>query len=343
MKRIGVARVVQGLLAIVGITFFVLLIGDVSFDTLPETSVGSLLTFILTILGLLLLNYSFDTASWWLVCGEKRPSIGRLMLIRLRTEAITNIVPGGAVIGEPMKIGFLRDASGMTRAEATTSFLLSKFVLILGQTFYIFLGLALSFSVINSVSREAFDVDNFGLIVLGGALAILLLLLSTAAAMIWFQPMNSRFRFSSSTGRMPRLWNRGLKELREVEVLVAAEFRRHRWRLLLAILFSFISWSLNGVELYAIASWIDLPATFGQIYSIDAVSVVVRMVVFVIPIGMGGQDWTIAGLTAAHGLPDPTGSAAMMVLLKRAREFTVIGVGLLLLLVLPGRRSNTEE
>lgn len=339
--RVGAARVIQGGLALVGITFFILLLTDADFDGIPESSLETLPGFLLVVLGLLVLNYTFDTASWWLVCGEKRPSLWRLMLIRLRTEAITNVVPGGAVIGEPMKIGLLSDASGMSRPEATTSFLLSKFVLILGQVFYIFLGLALSYSVIDAVSREAFNVENFGLLVLGGALLILGLLLSVAAAMIWFQPMNSRLRFSTRTGRMAHTWNLVLRELREIELLVAQEFRRHRWRFLLAIIFSFISWSLNGVELWAIAHWLDIPATFQQVYAIDAVSVIVRMLVFVIPIGMGGQDWTIAGLTAAHGIPDPTASAARMVLMKRSREFAVIGVGLILLLLMPGRTTRT--
>jgi uncharacterized membrane protein YbhN (UPF0104 family) len=191
--------------------------------------------------------------------------------------------------------------------------------------------------VINAVSEEAFSVENFGLIVLAGALLILGVILSIAAAMIWFEPMNNRLRFTTRTGRIARTWNLILRELREIEHLVAREFRRHPWRFALAIIFSFISWSFNGVELWAIAVWLDIPISFQQAYAIDAVSVVVRMVIFVIPIGMGGQDWTIAGLTAAHAIPDPTASAARMVLMKRSREFFVIGIGLLLLLLTPGR------
>ena len=340
--RVGAARAIQGGLALVGITFFVLLLTDADFGGIPAASLQMLPQFILVVLGLVILNYTFDTASWWLVCGHKRPPIWRLMLIRLRTEAITNVVPGGAVIGEPMKIGLLGEASGMSRTEATTSFLLSKFVLILGQTIYILLGLALSWSVINAVSEEAFNVENFGLIVLAGALLILGIILSIAAAMIWFQPMNSRLRFTTRTGRIANTWNLILRELRDIEHLVAREFRRYPWRFVLAIIFSFISWSLNGVELWAIAQWLDIPITFQQAYAIDAVSVVVRMVIFVIPIGMGGQDWTIAGLTAAHAIPDPTASAARMVLMKRSREFFVIGIGLVLLLVMPGRGRGVK-
>ena len=340
--RVGAARVIQAGLALVGITFFVLLLADADFGGIPQNSLRSLPQFILVVLGLLILNYTFDTASWWLVCGEGRPSIWRLMLIRLRTEAITNVVPGGAVIGEPMKIGLLGEASGMSRTEATTSFLLSKFVLVLGQSIYILLGLGLSWGAINAVSEEAFRVENFGLFVLSGALLILGTILSIAAAMIWFQPMNSRLRFSTRSGRIANTWNLVLRELREIEHLVAREFRRHRWRFVLAVIFSFISWSLNGVELWAIAVWLDIPATFQQIYAIDAVSVIVRMVIFVIPIGMGGQDWTIAGLSAAHAIPDPTANAARMVLMKRSREFFVVGIGLLLLLLMP-RRGKTVD
>ena len=179
--------------------------------------------------------------------------------------------------------------------------------------------------------------------VIGGAGAVLLILLTFAASMVLWQPMNNRFSYSERDGWIARWWNIGLKELREIEILVASEFRRHRYRLLLAIFFSFIAWSLNGVELYAIVHWLGIDASFFQIYSIDAVSVVVRMVVFVIPIGLGGQDWTIRSLVAAHGLPQPEITAARMVVMKRAREFFVIGLGLVLLLVLPRESKSADE
>ena len=342
-RRFPIGRVLQIALALGGLTFFALLAQNVDFGDIPSASLHSLPTIILIMLGLLLVNYTIDTASWWIICGDKRPSLWTLALIRLRCEAVTNVVPGGAVIGEPMKVGFLMHSSGMTRPEATTSFLLSKFVLILGQIIYIFVGLALSYSVINNMSESTFGVRDFGMVVLGGALAVLLIILTFAAAMVLWQPMNKKFSFSERDGWLARWWNIGLKELREIELLVAQEFRRHRYRLLLAILFSFIAWSLNGVELYFIVRWLGIEATFLQIYTIDAVSVVVRMVVFVIPIGLGGQDWTIRSLVAAHGLPQPEITTARMVVMKRAREFFVIGLGLILLLVMPKNGKNKRD
>ena len=343
--RFPIGRILQIILALGGITFFALLARNVDFGAIPSASLESLPFFVLIILGLLLLNYSFDTASWWIICGEKRPSLWTLALIRLRCEAVTNVIPGGAVIGEPMKVGFLMNASGMTRPEATTSFLLSKFVLILGQIVYIFVGLALSYSVLNNVSESVFGIGDFAMVVLGGALAVLLILLTLAASMVLWQPMKTKLSFSERDGWIARWWNIGLKELREIETLVAQEFRRHRYRLFLSVLFSFIAWSLNGVELYVIVRWLGIDATFWQIYSIDAVSVVVRMVVFVIPIGLGGQDWTIRSLVAAHSLPQPEITAARMVVLKRAREFFVIGLGLVLLLLMPkgGKKEKPSE
>lgn len=342
MKRWS-GRIIQVILAAAGITFFFLLVGDVDIDSLPEASLDRLPLLIGGILLLLLINYTFDTAGWWLVCGEKRPSLFRLMLIRLRAEAITNVVPGGAVIGEPMKVGFLMQESGMDRTEATTSFLLSKFVLVVGQSIYILVGLALAFSVIDRASQQYFGVENFGLLVLGGALLILGLLVGTAGAMVFAQPMNRKLRLSKGEGRIARLWNRLLTELRSIETLVAAEFRRRPGRFPVAILFSFISWSLNGVELWLISQWLGLEVALITMIAIDAVSVIVRMIVFVVPIGMGGQDWTIAGLVGAYGIAEPTQTAARLVLLKRGREFTVIGLGLLLLLVMPNRLQSPKE
>lgn len=329
------------ILAIGGLVLFFLLAREVNFNDIPKASLGTLPGFIATILVLLVLNYTFDTASWWVVCGEKRPTLWQLMLIRLRCEAITNVIPGGGFIGEPMKVSFLT-GYGMSRAEAGASFILSKFVLILAQIIYVFLGLALSYKVINQVSESVFGVRDFAAYVLAGALVVLLIILGLSAGMIWFQPLNNRFSFSEKEGRLHRWWNIILTELRETEMLAASEFRQNRYRLILGVIFSFIAWSLNGIELYVIVRWLGINASFVQIYSIDAVSVVIRMVIFVIPIGMGGQDWTIRGLVTAHGFSDPATTAARMVVLKRTREFLVIGVGLLLLLLMPKRKPEPE-
>jgi hypothetical protein len=91
-----------------------------------------------------------------------------------------------------------------------------------------------------------------------------------------------------------------------------------------------------------IVRWLDIGGTFGQIYAIDSVSCIVRMVLFVLPIGIGGQDLTITGLMMVHGFSDPVSASATLVTLKRGREFFVIGIGLVLLLVMP-RSSTIEE
>ncbi len=338
--QITPGKIFQVALAVVGFTLFGFLAREVDLSAIPQESFQTLPTFVLMILGLLVVNYTLDTASWWIVCGDKRPTLWQLILIRLRCEAITNVMPLGGFIGEPMKVSFLMGYSGMTRSEATTSFILSKFVLIVGQVFYIFAGLALSYTVVNQVADGAFNfgdivVSDFAGYALLGAMIVLLLTLSLPAAMIWFEPMNKRLSFSEKNGRRHHWWNRILQELREIETLVASEFRRHRYRLIIALVFSFLAWSLNGVELYLIVRWLGIDASFVQVYSIDAVSVVVRMLVFVIPIGMGGQDLAILGLVSAHGFANPETTTAGMVVLKRTREFAVIGVGLLLLLLMP--------
>ena len=104
---------------------------------------------------------------------------------------------------------------------------------------------------------------------------------------------------------------------------------------MLSLLCAFLAWALNAVEAYLIIRWLGIDGTFMQLYAIDSVSCVIRMVLFVLPIGIGGQDWTITGLMMAHGFSDPVGASATLVTLKRGREFLVIAIGLLLLLVMP--------
>jgi hypothetical protein len=322
---------------------FAMLVRNVDFSRVVAAAEHPLPLLLAGILGLALVNYSFDTMSWWLVCGRHRPSFLTLMSIRARAEAITNTLPGGALIGEPMKVSLLLRATTMSRAEATTSFLLSKFSLITGQVFYVVVGVALSYQVINGASNQRFGTDNFAWLVLGIAMTILLLMVTLVVAMVWLQPMLRWLVPTRRTGRWPRRWNLLVAEAHAIESLVANAARQQGWQLGLSILCGFIAWSFNAIEAYLIVHALGIGGTFAQIYAIDSVSCIVRMVLFVLPIGIGGQDWTIAGLMGAYGFADPVGASARLVTLKRGREFLVIGIGLVLLLVMPRQKASLPE
>ncbi len=329
-------RVVQGVLALAGLATFVILVREVDpARILAGESLGLLVGALLL---LTLINYGVDTLSWWLVCDRNhRPSLLTLASIRARCEALTNTLPGGAVIGEPMKVMLLLRTGTMTTAEATTAFLLGKFSVIVGQVVYVVTGVALSYSAMNGGSERVFGTEHFATFVLGAALLVLLLMVSLLGAMIWFQPMLRWLVPTGGEGRWSRRWNRIVAEAHSIESMVAHAARTRGPALLLSILCGVTAWALNGVEAFLILRWLEVDITFAQAFAIDAVSCIVRMVVFVLPIGIGGQDWTITGLMSIHGVADPVGTSAGLVVLKRAREFVVIGIGLLLLLLAPGR------
>jgi uncharacterized protein (TIRG00374 family) len=326
-------RIVQVVLAVLGVGLFAMLVREVDFTGIPSWSPHSLPLLILAIILLTMVNYTIETVSWWLVCGKKRPSLWTLISIRLRGEALTNTLPGGALIGEPMKVGMLMRSTSMSRAEATTAFLLGKFTLISGQAAYVVAALAVSYELINAASQRVFKTDDVAVLVLCAAGGIFVLLASLLAAMIWFQPMRRWLVPTAKDTKWTERWNTLVLELHRVEEMMAEATRRQGARMTVAFLFAFIAWSLNGVEAFLILRWLQIDVTLLDAYAIDGVSSVVRMVVFVIPIGLGGQDWTIAGLMTVHGIASPVEVSARLVVLKRAREFTVIGIGLLMLLV----------
>jgi uncharacterized membrane protein YbhN (UPF0104 family) len=332
---------VQGLLAIAGFGMFAMLVRKIEFSEIIADASGSFPLLILAVLALAFVNYSFDTLSWWLVAGERRPSFWQLMSIRARTEAITNTLPGGALLGEPMKVTLLLDSTSMSRAEAATSFLLSKFSMIVGQVVYVVIGVALSFSVINNASL--FGTRDAGWLALGVATGMLLLIVALLAAMVWVQPMMRWLLPIDPRTKWRRRWNAIVAEAHAIESLIARAAREGGGVLALSLLCAFIAWSLNAVEAWLILQWLDIGGAFSQVYAIDAVSCIVRMVLFVMPIGIGGQDWTITALMMAHGYADPVGASAALVTLKRGREFFVIGIGLVLLLVVPRRRTVESE
>jgi uncharacterized membrane protein YbhN (UPF0104 family) len=341
-KRLALGRIVQALLALAGFGMFAMLVRKVEFGQIISAASGSFPLLVLAILALAFINYSFDTLSWWLVAGEKRPSFWRLMSIRARAEALTNTLPGGALIGEPMKVMLLLESSTMSRAEATTSFLLSKFSIIVGQICYVVLGVALSFTIINNASHSAFGTGHVGWLVLAVSIAMLVLMIALLAAMVWMQPLVRWLLPTVPTSKWRRRWNGFVAEAHAIEALIARAARRGGGALMLSLLCAFIAWALNAVEAWLIVRWLGIDGTFMQLYAIDSVSCVIRMVLFVLPIGIGGQDWTITGLMMAHGFRDPVGASATLVTLKRGREFLVIAIGLVLLMLMP-RRSPAAQ
>lgn len=330
----------QGVLAVAGIGMFAYLARNVSFAHVANAGTA-LLLLSLALLVLTAINYSLDTLSWWLVCGAKRPSFLTLTAIRLRCESLTNVLPGGAIIGEPMKVMHLLRATTMTTAEATTSFLLAKFCIIIGQVLYVVIGVLFSYAVLSGRGEATFGTEHFGLLVLGVVVVILLLLLSLLGAMIWFQPMLRFLVPTEREGRWGHLWNRLVAEAHTIEQLVATAGRQQGGKLLAGVFCGFLSWSLNGVEAYLILHVLGVDATFAQAFAIDAVSCVIRMVIFILPIGIGGQDWAITGLMTVHGIANPVGASAQLAVMKRAREFVVIGVGLVMLTFAPRRHHTT--
>ncbi|MBL7989512.1 MAG: flippase-like domain-containing protein [Chlorobi bacterium] len=329
-------RILQGVLAAAGIGMFAYLARNVSFAGVADAGTA-LLLLALVLLVLTSINYSLDTFSWWLVCGAKRPSFWTLTAIRLRCESLTNILPGGAVIGEPMKVMHLLRTTTMTAAEATTSFLLAKFCIIVGQVLYVVIGVLFSYAVLSGRSEAIFGTEHFGLLVLGVVGVILLLMLSLLGAMIWFQPMLRFLVPTEREGRWGHLWNRLVAEAHSIEQLIATAGRQQGGKLVAGVFCGFLSWSLNGVEAYLILHFLGVEATFTQAFAIDAVSCVIRMVIFILPIGIGGQDWAITGLMTVHGIANPVGASAQLAVVKRAREFVVIGVGLVMLAFAPQR------
>lgn len=335
-------RILQGVLALVGFGLFVWLVREIDFAAIDAFAPASLLMLALAIAGLAVANYTFDTLSWWLTCGPKRPSFLALTSLRLRCEAVTNILPGGAMIGEPMKIALLVESAGMTRAEAATSFLLSKFAIICGHIGYVVLGIALSYTLVNRASDRVFGTADVATLALAIALGLFVVLFGMLAAMVWVRPMARWLLPSRRVGRWSGRWNTLVAELHRVEELVGAAALNGAGRLALALACGFIAWSFNAIEAYVILRWVGIDLAFSDVYAIDAVSSIVRMILFVVPIGIGGQDWAITGLMTAHGVASPMSTSAVLVLFKRGREFGVVAIGLAMLALASRRRRESD-
>lgn len=268
-----------------------------------------------------LMNY-LGAVSWdyLLLTKAGRPSVSRLFWLRLAGESLNQLTPTASMGGEPFKVVRLQ-AGGMPWEEAAASVVIQKGIMVLSLVLYIFLGLALTPLMLPGAAA------HLGLLSLGAVI-----LAGLALAFVTVQRRNpcvSGIRFLEKIHLCPARLKAKEAECASLDAWLSGFYREHPMRGLLAFLMFFVSWLVHGVEVYLFFWLAGHPLDWSLALCLDALTVLVAALGFVIPVSAGVQDVGTILLSLGFNLGATMGAAFSIA--RRLREAFWLALGLLVL------------
>jgi len=257
-----------------------------------------------------------DTLGWRFAFRRDRAPFRALLAARLAGEAFNLTTPTAAVGGEPVKAWLVRPWAPLS--EGLPSVIVAKTTIIIGQAFFLVVGLVAAHAALPSDSLvvramqwllviQVLAVGAFVAAQAGGALG---------GGTRWLQKLGW---LSGSPGQT----------LVQVNDELAHFYRREPGRLALSILFHFAAWLIGALEPWLILRWIGLPVSLAQATAIEAFSTGIRFAAFLVPGYVGALEAGHVAIFAALGLGAPAGLS--FTLIRRVREAAWTGLGFLAL------------
>lgn len=330
----------KSLLAVGGLGLFVYLVASsgISMEMLADvgwTGFGLLLA--ISSVAILL-----DTLAWYFSLRHvARPGLARLLGLRLGGDALTNALPGGVVLGEPFKALMVKRWFGVSLTDSAASLMTVKFGLGITQSIFVLVGLLLIYPLLRDRSQELFGfvgAQYIGLAVIVGFQLVLLMLLfavfrgrsfGTLARWLGRLPIPPLRRWLSSNGQ----------RFAAVDESFAGVFRNNRRSLPVVFTVLMAGWLASSLESYVLLRALGQPVSLTTAFALESVGSMFRLLFFLVPSGIGGQDASFLALFRLFDLPRAAGGA--FVLVKRAKELVWIGVGLILIVLF--RKGRTVE
>jgi uncharacterized protein (TIRG00374 family) len=270
---------------------------------------------------------------WWLILaalGYRLPYL-RLVAIRLASFAVSFITPGPQFGGEPLQVYALTHRERLPNSIALASVVLDKALeLLVNFTFLVF-GLLFVFT-----TGLLGDLPAFQLWLISG---ILFLLPTGYLGLLWLnqRPFTALLEPVSRLGIAPRRLRSWVEASRAAESQAADFCRCQPFSFSLVLIVSLAVWGLILVEFWLTFSFLGLPLTLHQvIFALVAARIAMLLP---IPGGLGTVEASQVVALRMLGL-DPAFAVGVM-LLARARDVSLVGLGLLFAFWL-ARKTHTD-
>jgi uncharacterized membrane protein YbhN (UPF0104 family) len=299
---------------------------------------------------LVVLPYAFvfltESVAWRLTIRyNPRPGLGKLVLIRMATDALLYSIPGGVAVAEPMRPVLLQRQCGVELTEGIGSCIITKINIAVAQAFYVFVGFVLVTVFYPSVTLQLGVGEG-----ITGYLAVGLSLLFAIGL------LTLPFSGPRLTQLLRALSHIPLAPLRKVlaeaepsigrlDAHVGRFARDHTSLFAGSLLFSFAAWIVVTVETYLILKFLGADPTFTQAIALESTASILRILFFFLPGGLGASEVGFVTLLVAFGFPDPITLAAAYIAVKRLKEAGWVALGYLVFWFAgfnPFRRVRTD-
>jgi uncharacterized membrane protein YbhN (UPF0104 family) len=266
--------------------------------------------------------------------------LGRLVAIRVATEALHLTAPAGFVVADSATAALLDARCGVPVAEGAVLAIARKWLVTRSHAAYILLGAASGAAALAGVSGRVLGSRWLPWTVAASALAPLAISIALGAG---FRGQPALLRLQRALGSLPweavrervSRWRCGAVAVDgHLARIGAARAATRR-----ATLAYFGSWLIEAAETALILRLVGGPLDLGVAMAAEVGVSLVRSIGNVAPAGLGVQDAGYAVLFQALGVPAPT--TAAFVLLKRGKELVWIAVGYALLAAM--RRPVADE
>ncbi len=247
----------------------------------------------------------------WRCCmpkGNIGLSGGQLFWVRLFGETAAVLNPTSVVGGDVLKIFLLRE-KGVVGGWTLHSVLLSRAMIILSQ---LFLMILMGIWLMTSYAHEFYWLRRYW--------AVGLLLPIIGLTLYFFRRhrvlgrLLDRLPLSAKTQQARRY----LANLRQQLVNF---YRQHRWRMLLAFVFSCLHWMVGALEFYLILLFLGSKATFINALLVDMGVVAFKSIGSFVPGQIGIEEYGNKVMLGIIGVTGGTVWVAVSVL-RRARQLS---------------------
>ena len=337
-RKLPLVRVV---LTLVGVLLVILLFRNLSLDIFLRPLANPFLLAVALLMPYTI-TFFLDAIAWSQLFPRSLPvRVGKLAFIRFVSEPFTLTLPGGAVIGESLKAGLVKSTYGISFPEAGASVLLYRFGLGVSQIVFVAFGLLLGYPELELQSVRIIGREGLGDFAVLAALSIAVILAGLLLFVNWFQPGRRLFTLksvSSGSSRKER-WVQIIQGIQKSEATIITQFKEHKLSFLFTLVLFFFGWMSVVVETYLMAHTLGIPLTLDQAFVVESVASMFRFVGFLLPSGIGGQDWAYTALLSVYAVQDQLALGASFAVLKRIREAAWIGLGFLTLSVTLGGKA----
>ena len=242
----------------------------------------------------------------------------RLWLVRMIGDAYNNVTPTAALGGEAVKGWLMKrrygvpwrvTGAGIVIARTSTMFALIAFAAVGVVLVWRRPGL--------DAHQQWFALATLAAVVMGTA----------AIFLVQYFHLSSRLARALGASRRGGRLVRAVAAVEDMDRRLGAYYREHRGGLVACIAWAFVAWVLGALEAWLVLRALGAPASFADVWIMEAFVQSVRAASFFIPAGLGAQE---AAMTVMIDwlLGVPTAGVATA-LVRRAREVLWLALSLL--------------